>query len=91
MAFMNKAAISASAVPEHEFFMIFAMPARDPSSLVPLALDRQWNPPALFLVSGAAKHTASECQLCGSLLDWGVWCDCQGSDQVLSWFFVCLC
>ena len=60
VAFMSRAAISASAALEQTFFAIFAVTAADLLSLVPLALDRQWNPPALLLASDAAKHAASE-------------------------------
>ena len=60
VAFMNRAAISASAALEQTFFMIFAVTATDPLSLVPLSLERQWNPPALLQASGAAKCAASE-------------------------------
>ena len=60
VAFMKRAAISASAALEHTFFVIFAMTATDPLSLVPFALDGQWNPPALLLASDATECAASE-------------------------------
>ena len=63
VAFMNRAAISASAALEQTFQMIFANTATDPLSCVPLALDRQWNPPALLLASDATKCAASEWML----------------------------
>ena len=48
VAFMKRTAIFASASLEQTFFMIFAVTAADLLSLVPLALDKQWNPPALL-------------------------------------------
>ena len=63
VTFMKRAAISASAALEHTFFMSFAITATDPLSLVPLSLERQWNPPALLQASDATRHAASEWML----------------------------
>ena len=60
VAFMNGAAISASAALEQTFFVIFAVTATDPFGFVPLELERWWNPPALLLASDATEHAASE-------------------------------
>ena len=60
VAFVKRAAISASAALEQMFFVIFAVTATDPFSLVPLLLERQWNPPALLQASGATKCAASK-------------------------------
>ena len=48
VAFMKRAAISASAALEQTFFVISAMTATDPLSLEPLELDEWWNPTALL-------------------------------------------
>ena len=63
VAFMNMAAISASAALEQTFFVIFAVTATDPLSFVPFVFDKWWNPPALLLASNATKHAASEWML----------------------------
>ena len=63
VAFMNRAAISASAALEQTFLMIFAVTATDPLSLVPLSLERQCNPPALLRASDATRYAASEWML----------------------------
>ena len=60
VALMKRAAVSASTALEHAFLVIFAITVTGPLSLVPLALDRQWNPPALLQASGVTKHAASE-------------------------------
>ena len=77
VAFMSNAAVSASAALEHRFFAIFAMTATDPFGLVPFALDRQWNPPALLQASGATKCAASEWMLRIMLLALWIFCGCE--------------
>ena len=60
VAFMKRAAISASAAPEQTLLTILAIAATDPLSLAPLALDGWWSPLALLLASDGTRCAASK-------------------------------